>query len=144
MKKEVLIAIVLGFIIGLIITFGIYRAQKAYRGQLTQDQMPDLPTPDAQTSSSAGHQINITSPQDETIYDQEILGISGSTTPLSYVTAVSSQDQAVTQAAQDGTFSLTIELTGGGNIITVTAIDSDGQSASQDLTITYSTADLDN
>ncbi len=142
MKKEVTIAITIGFTIGLIITFGIYRAQKAY-----QDNKQSLQNNNQQQQTNPTepppHSLVVTSPVDETLSDQDTVTITGTTSPNSYLTAVSSQHQTFTQAQADGTFSLEMTLEEGANIITITSLDQFSNSQTADLTITYSTADLE-
>lgn len=142
MKKEVLIAILIGFGIGLIITFGIYRAQRAYQAN-NQTQSPS-PTPDTLPPADQTHNLTITNPIDTAVVDQDVATITGTTSPGSFVTAVTSDYEAFTQADPDGNFTLDFQLEAGANLITLTSLGPQSQSVSRDLTLIYSTADLDN
>lgn len=140
MKKEVIIAIIIGFIIGLIITYGIYRAQLAYQGNPTTESQQTSPQDD---QSAPSHGLNVTSPIDETVISSESVTISGATTANSYITAVTADSEEFTQADSSGNFSLTYELQAGANLISLTTISPQGETATTDLTLIYSTADLD-
>jgi len=141
MKKEVFLAIILGFGIGLIITFGIYTAQKAVQ-QKTTPQSQDLspsPTPDIDISTQSLH---ITAPENESISTEDTTTITGTTSPTAQVAILTDADQYLTIADDQGNFSQTIDLTPGANFISITTIDADGNQVDQNLIITYTTVDL--
>ena len=64
MKKEVLIAIIVGFSLGLIITFGIYRAQKSL-SERAESKNTDQDT--TQIEGTANISLSITQPEDGSI-----------------------------------------------------------------------------
>lgn len=138
MKKEVLVAILVGFIIGLIITFGIYQAQKMY---LDPQTISETLTPPQETSNPDdqvnAHELRIVSPQDNEIMDSKTISITGFTTPLSYVTVVSDFSEASTQASNAGSFTVDIELDELANVLTLTSITETGQITQESITITY-------
>ncbi|MBI4035016.1 MAG: hypothetical protein HY381_01305 [Candidatus Chisholmbacteria bacterium] len=138
MKKEVLLAIVIGFSLGLVITFGIYTARKALR-----EKTPPLPTPSPQSQPQPAHTLTITSPENETLHNQETITLSGTTTPGSLVTILTPEAEILVYASEFGQFQSDISLTGGINEITIIALTPDGLKAEQALTLVYSTATIE-
>lgn len=137
MKKEVALAIITGLIVGLLVSFGLYQARRIYlpTPEIESNQteiVPELPV-----SENAGHMIEIASPADFSLTDTSSITISGTTTPDSYIAAVSSTSEVVGQANATGDFTLPYTLIEGVNIITLTAIGPTGEQADTDLTITY-------
>ena len=140
MKKEVLLAIIIGFAIGLIITFGIYTAKKALNQYPNATQATPTPTP---VSTTPSHTLTITQPETETVHDQDTLTLTGTTSPDSIVTIFTEEDETIVSADSTGKFSAPIKLIGGANDITVTAITSDGLTATAELTLVYSTVTIE-
>ena len=142
MKKEVLIAIIIGFIFGLVITVGIYTARKSLnaRDQMTNPQSLDQ-SPTGYNSNST-HSINITSPPVYTISDTTEVTITGITTPNSMVAAISTESHHITSADNQGNFSSKVTLDAGENIVKISSYDISGNSAEINHHLIYSTADL--
>lgn len=149
MKKEVLLAISIGFILGLIITFGIYTANKSLKSLPTSGQIPTSTPPANQPTSTPAptlkpgeFSLTITEPADEALVTQNSLVLKGKTASGAVISVLSETSQTQTTANDSGDFSATISLEGGFNRITVTAYDKDGKTASQSLMVTYTTAQL--
>lgn len=140
MKKEVLIAIIVGFTLGLIITFGIYRAQKSLQKD-TSEVASDNTQPQVEEHEPA---LIIVQPTQGTIANQDQITVAGTTTPLTPVTVVSLAAQSATVSDEVGNFSALIELEAGANTLIVTSYDADGNSLTEQVTVVFSTADLDN
>ena len=139
MKKEVLLAIIIGFTIGLIITFGIYTARKA----LNQHQsITPTPSPQISPSPSSSQTLTLTEPENETVSDQEKITLAGTTNPQSLVTIFTQEDEIIVYANDQGKFSTPITLVGGANDITVTSISPAGPTAQTRLTLVYSTVKI--
>ena len=136
MKSEVIIAIVIGFAIGLAITFGIYQAQKLYVSKTVS--APEIaPSPTPTPEPIVEHTLEISSPSNFELSDQDTITISGSTTANAYITLVSETLETTGQADSSGAFAIPIELAEGANLITITAINENGDTASQDITVSY-------
>ncbi len=141
MKKEVVFAIVIGFTIGLIITFGVYTAQKALKEKGAAAS--PSPTPQLEASPAPSHTLSISSPEDEDLVSTDHVDVTGTTTPNSIITIVAEKDQLITYADAAGKFSASVPLIGGANQITLTALSDTGAKASQELTLVYSTATIE-
>lgn len=136
MKKEVIIAIIIGFGIGLAITFGIYQAQKSYVNQTVSDlesTSVSSPTPEPQPE----HYLDIVAPEDFGLVETDVVTITGFTSPEAYVTILSENDEVIVQANQAGSFTTEFELEENANILSLTALDADGNKVETSLTITY-------
>lgn len=136
MKKEVLFAILIGFAIGLIITFGIYQAQQSYQSvnsntTIQSDTLPPSSTP------LPSHQLSVTFPLHESVVSDALIVVEGKTSPEAFITIVSDINQTYAQADSLGQFSLEYTLEYGANILTVTSLTSQGDSATQNLIVTY-------
>ncbi|MBI2008595.1 hypothetical protein HYS82_02985 [Candidatus Amesbacteria bacterium] len=147
MKKEVFLAVAIGFGLGLVITFGIWTANKSLKeSQLTRPSPTPEPTstPTSSISPSPSSPVTVTltvtSPEDESLVTKDTVTITGKTTANASVTIVSELGEQIISADSSGNFTADVELEGGYNNLTITAFDSAGNSNSQTITVTYTTA----
>ena len=109
MKKEVLIAIIIGFTLGLIITFGIHTAQQSLKlkKQLASNQNTHLtPTPAAPTQP-----LTIASPDNGMVFHQANLQVTGTTTPQALISVIATDSYTTAAADFQGNFSAPITFT---------------------------------
>lgn len=146
MKKEILIAIVIGFILGLVITFGIWTANKSLQENNNEPQSEENESQPIVNENLQNEEekmsLSITSPQDNSLLDQEEIEITGKTSPLANIVILFEEGEKIIQTDEQGDFKETIELSGGANEITITAVDQDGNEASKVLNLVYSTAQI--
>ena len=149
MKKEVLVAITVGFGLGLIITFGIWTANKSLKQLGTTKTVASplpinspSPTPVSDTPKASSDLI-ISSPENEALVNKSSLTVTGKFLPNSAVAITYEDDETVVETDSGGNFSADIVLIGGYNTIVVTGIDlSTGVESSQTLIVTYTTAKI--
>ena len=144
MKKEVFLAIAIGFALGLVITFGIWTANKSLKN-LPQAGVSPTPSPTAVSPTPippVANALTISSPDDEALINDNSVTISGQTTANSTVLIVWEQDEQVVATDTSGNFSLKVDLVAGYNVITVYAYDTAGNESSKSLTVTYTTAKI--
>jgi len=134
MRKEVLIAIFAGVALGLILAFGVWRANVALRSKEKVQEEPK-----EETTQEASFGLTIASPQDSDLLIGSPVAVSGMTKPLSWVALSGENNDIVVQAQNDGSFKADIPLIEGVNEIKVTAFDTDGTSANKNLSLVYST-----
>lgn len=139
MKKEVVIAIIIGFGLGLVITFGIWTANRALREAPPEKAAP---TPAEEVTPTPSFSLTINQPEDGSISSEEKITVSGTTAPEAAVVILYQEGEKILEADKDGNFETEITLAGGANEIKVSAYDSEGNEASQTLTIVYSTAEI--
>lgn len=139
MKKEVILAVLLGLSLGLIVTYGIYRARRAFIHSPLVSVSPTPTTPDASVYNS----LTLASPEDETIQSTKEIKITGTTKARSIIVALVNTKEHITTADDSGNFSISADLDLGSNVITVRAIDEDGNVAEQQRTVIFFTGSLD-
>ncbi len=136
MKKEMLIAIVIGFLLGLIITFGVYRLRVAKsRKSATPVASPTASVAPAVSDS----QITIHSPEEGAIQEDKSTTVTGSTLPDSYVVLFVNNTEYIRQSDSSGNFSFDVELTEGSNLLTVNVLTDDGTVLSKERTVIVTT-----
>ena len=138
MRKEVVIVILVGILIGAIVAYGIYTAQSALKQRELKSQ-EILPKDNQEKTSPSSHTLSINEPQDESIWDQEKINVNGTTTPKSVVTILTEENEYLLSADSEGYFSAEVSLTGGANTITVSSFDEQGNRAQQSVVVVYST-----
>lgn len=141
MRKEVLIAIIIGFGLGLVITFGIWTANKALKETApttvpTEEEAEVTPTP------MPALELVIVSPENNTISEKEIIEVSGQTASRAIIAITYPEGEKLLEADEDGSFSTEISLIGGDNLIEISAFNEEGDQATKTLTVVYSTAEI--
>ena len=152
MRKEVLVAILLGFGIGLVVTFGIFTARKALTtagsgGEQLISPDGEPQTPANQTASptpeiDSGHGVTVTSPNSGAVETTEKITLAGTTTPGSTIAITGGETDTVVISDEKGQFSMEITLVGGDNEIIVVSFSPKGEKAETVLTVVYSTAEF--
>ncbi|MFZ5366264.1 MAG: hypothetical protein ACOZBZ_03125 [Patescibacteria group bacterium] len=142
MRKEVLVAILVGFALGLVITFGIWSANKA----LTSKKAPIVPeevtAPTVEVTPTPSFSLAISKPEDESIASTEKITISGTTEPGAFVVVIAEKGEEILETDEKGIFTGEVSLVSGTNEITVTAFSENGEEVSKTLNIVYSTAEI--
>lgn len=136
MKKEIVIAILIGLSLGLFITYGVYQAKTGISRKTEQDQrnLALTPAPDQQFSG----ELVLNSPEDEIIQNEATTSVSGTTLENSFVVVFVGNQETITSSDESGNFSVEVELNDGVNIITVVVIDENGRSISATRTLIVS------
>jgi len=145
MKKEILIAIIIGFVLGLVITFGIWTANKSLKEGVTQNQQEEVAKNETITTPTQAEEklpLTIISPENNALLNQEKLEIVGKTSPKAVVAISYEEGEKIIEADEKGDFKGEITLIGGGNEITISAFDNQGNEASKTLNLVFSTAEI--
>ena len=143
MKKEVLISIIIGFVLGLIITFGIYFAKKSYRFVFEKPQVTvieegiDFSSPDALKKA-----LSVISPIDQSIIKEGKTVINGVTWPNSTVLIIGEKGERVVASDNKGSFESELLLDSGENNIIIHSFSENGLETSKVITVVYSTAEI--
>ncbi len=139
MKKEVLIAIIAGLVLGLVITMGIYTANRSLNQQRAKKLMQNTPAPTTMPGNFNNKTLNITSHESFDLMDTSALTLSGIAWPNAVVALISEADSQITRADAEGIFIFETRLIKGFNEIAVIASDETGATQTQNLVLTYST-----
>lgn len=148
MRKEIPLAIIIGFSLGLVITFGVWQIKKlnqqtapktsqSYQESSTPPETSISPTPTQQTQ-----QLIINSPEENAVVNTSEIEVSGKTLPLSTVVIIYEEGEKIIEADEEGNFSTEITLVGGTNEINISSYSQEGEEVSKDLTVIYSTAEI--
>ena len=147
MKKEVFLAVAVGFVLGLIITFGIWTANKTLKNHPASNISGNIiPSPTGTVTpvpAANAIKLSFTSPEeDETLVTSDSLTVSGKTVPGAAVTITYEGGQNIIMADENGNFSQDLKLEGGFNRITANAFDKDGNTAQTHILVTYTTSKI--
>jgi hypothetical protein len=142
MRKEVIVAIIIGFVLGLIITFGIYTANKALKQQKPSSELPTNGAP-VSPSSLPMITLEITEPEENLVVSKSKITLSGKTEAKATVAILAEDNENLVLADDEGVFSSEVELTSGSNEIKVIALSKSGEKQEKVLTIVYSTAKIE-
>lgn len=144
MRKEVVVAVSIGLILGLIITYGFYQARSTVEtiGRVAQDDTLQSPPAASDAQLESLGTLTLASPEDESVTDNQQVTIAGTTTAGSLVVIFIGEKPTVTTADDSGSFSITTELSNGGNVITVHAVDEDGRVSKQERVVVLTTEEF--
>lgn len=134
-----IIAIILGFALGLVITFGVWTANKALKDKDSQSTAEEV-SPISQTTptiSPAVFSLSILSPEDQSVQDKNKITLTGTTEPGSQVIIISQLEEDIVETDASGKFSSNLTLDTGTNQITVTAVNQDGDEATKNIDVVY-------
>ncbi|MEA3355558.1 MAG: hypothetical protein U9Q63_03690 [Patescibacteria group bacterium] len=143
MKKEALIAIIVGLIFGLIITIGIYTANRSInqlKAKKTTQKNTITPSPPTQLEEKS---LEITSHESFDLINQSEITLSGIAWSNAIIALLTENQEFMAVADSDGIFSFNFDLIKGYNEIQIIATDDTGEISSKDLIITYSTTKIE-
>jgi hypothetical protein len=125
MRKEVILAVIIGVLLGGVILYGINLANNSSlinpsaNTATKEGNLKVSPTP----SSKPAGQISIIFPQNNAVVTEAQITLKGTAKSNSSIAIVTENDDLLTTADSAGNFSATINLISGENVITVTAVD---------------------
>ena len=142
MKSERIILSLIALFVGLLVAGGAFYIYQMTQ-QLPQDKSDTItikshPTP----TPNSNDFLVIDSPKDEGLIDRKTITVSGKTIPGSTIIVSSESDDQVVKPAPTGTFSVTVTIDTGVNILSITAIFPDGTEKTIMRTITFTTEDF--
>lgn len=137
MRKEILFAILAGVVVGVVIAFGVWRANRALKvkdNEVSSTEIaPDL-VPQQQEFG-----ITLARPEAFDVITQTPVTLSGITKPKLWVAVSGEDEDYITKSDESGAFEINVELAGGVNQILIVAFDDNGNSIKESLTVVYST-----
>lgn len=133
MRKEVIFAILAGLVFGLIIAFGVWRANVALRPG------DDSTTQESPPPSQTDFGITIAKPQELQVVTTSPTVLSGVTKP-NVMVVISAEDEDYTVTAdENGEFEIDVDVAGGVNEIIIVAFDENGDTVEEKFVLVYST-----
>jgi uncharacterized protein YpmB len=143
--KERIIIVFVAVVIGLVITTVGYLLYQSFQNPISQDpentpqtvSQPTLsPTPDM------SFYVTLSEPKNESLTDKRTITVKGNTNPGNTVVISSNQDDVVAEPKDDGTFSTTITINAGSNIIIARAMNASGDVVEQSTVVTFVAEDF--
>ena len=138
MRKEVLFAVAAGILFGIVLAFGIWRANSALKPE-SQPQSTESQPQATKTQNSEEFAIALILPDQYDVITQSPVLVSGVTSAGSWVLLSGEEEDYIIKADETGKFEQEVELTPAVNQIIISSYNSQGNSVSQSLTIVYST-----
>lgn len=135
MKKEVLIAILIGFGLGLTITYGIYRFRTAFEDSpqtIAEIVSSTTPTPESQSL------LALLTPEDGAIQTATDTTVAGSTIPDSFVVLFVNDEDFIQKSDESGNFSFQVNLENGSNVIIAHVLNESGEVITKEKTVVVS------
>lgn len=137
MRKEVILAVIIGVLLGGVILYGINLANSSSKTNLdttnteTSTNEEASPTPiKLQTNT-----LSIVIPQNNSVVTDPQVTLKGTATPNANLAIVTESDDIITTADSSGNYSSPINLISGENTITVTSVDSNLATSSASITV---------
>ncbi len=138
MRKEIILAIVLGVLLGVVIIFGINLANQSSSN--TPTQPGNQTTPTTTVTPTPTPSLQVISPNNNSVSFEDTVTLVGKAKPESWVAIIWEENENIIQSDQTGNFSQEISLVGGENIIQLTATNGQDYQESTNITIIYTTA----
>ena len=148
MRKEIVIAIIFGLLVGLAITFGIYqlnhRNQEETQNQSMTDRIVLDPINLNSKNATVAALISITNPENESVQENKKVELQGETFPNQTVVLFVNDNDYLLQTNDQGTFNLEIELESGSNIISAHVINPETEETEEtQITVIYTNKSLE-
>lgn len=138
MKRDVIIALVAGILIGGISALTIINLPSFLRsGSKPQEVNLTQPSPSITQNIIIQTDLEISKPQDGSISDTKNIDLTGQTLSGSMVIIDTDKDSSILIAGKDGSFRSPITLGEGVNTVYVTAYDSKGDSRIKTINVYY-------
>lgn len=143
MRKEILLAIILGIAAGLGLTLVLYTVRQRFGGNRTPSAIEESRQKSASPSPTSASSLSIQQPTNNLLTSEATVRIVGRALPQSYIIILTPNNEFFTTADQDGDFAQEVELQTGANLITVNSTTPEGQQETVSLSVVYSTVNLD-
>ncbi len=143
MRKEVLIAIFIGFLVGILIAYGVYTANRAVKQTETLANNSALSSSEPVPLPSSDFNLIIQEPENNLVFSEPEATISGQTEPEATVAIITEEQEELMLADQQGVFSTSISLISGINEVKIIAIGKTGEKQEKILNLVYSKANIE-
>lgn len=135
MKKEVLIAVLIGLSMGLIITYGIYRVQSSLNQPPVTDVAEVTNKNEATDSADTATVLSVHNPSPGTIQTETTTTVTGTTHANVHVVLFVNEEDYIIVSDDSGNFTFDIELDRGTNVLSTHVIDDLGQTAMEERVV---------
>lgn len=139
MKKDVIIAVIIGFILGgslALTATNLPNLLKKAKPSLVSDSATTSPSPSVSIKESE-IKLEVEKPENESISEEKTITVSGKTKPGNIVFVETDTKGEGGEADKDGNFMEKITLNEGSNTIYIASYDEKGESATKTITVFY-------
>jgi len=137
MRKEVVLAIIAGVVLGVVVAFGVWRANSALKPK-GEESKNVAQSENKNVSSPSKLSLTIAKPGNNEVITEIPIVVSGITKPFSWVTISGQEEDYIVSSDASGNFEENIDLSAGVNQIIVKVFDEQGNSFEQNLIVVYS------
>lgn len=139
MRKEIIFAIIVGVLVGTVVTYGVYVANKSLANKIkgVDPKTNTIPIPSSTPEPEVT--LTITNPENGLVLTEQEINIEGKTQKDCIVTISSGNEDYIIESDDNGFFSQKINLEKGANTVLVTATNINKISETKTLNIVYST-----
>ena len=134
MRKEVILAVIIGVLLGGVILYGINLANNSSKGS-NNEEAEETTTKATPTPSKTNSQISIAIPLDNSVVTDSVVSLKGTAKPNSNIAIISESDDILTTSDNAGSFSANINLINGENTIKVIVVDEKQATSSSSITV---------
>lgn len=141
MKAEKVILSFIAVLIGLLVAgaaFYFYESSKTVPSLSPKTISIASPSPTPKPSIF----LNLDSPKDEEVVNRKVITVSGKTIKDAIVSIITDDSQDIITPALNGSFSTTLTIGDGQNLVEVTAISPNGEDVKVMRTVTFSTEEF--
>lgn len=144
--KDVILAIVIGVLVGGVTAFFVFFLPKFLPKSPSQTENAETVREEEEeeeaSSPVSSSFLTLENPQNEAIFSEDEITVSGKTTPKALVVIISPTDEETIEADDKGGFEAKIALEEGANEISVTAYNEDDQEETESITVYYSEEEI--
>ncbi len=140
MRKEVVVAIVFGIIIGLVFAFGIFRVNGVMK-QKTTELISGNNSDIKKTSSEikdANASLTLLKPDNMQVFGNDVIQITGATKANSYVIITGGTSDLIAKSNGTGSFDIEYEIDPSLNYLDVSSVSEDNTRSGSKLEVVYS------
>lgn len=143
MKKDILVAVSGGIVLGIIIAVSVVNLPNLATGlKIPSLPKPVSPTPSQMAEIAKNLDITVDMPKDESVASGKTVEISGIGSGTKFILVESENEQIVLTTEDSGKFKGKLSLSEGANAYFLTGFDNDGNSISKTLTVYYTSEEL--
>lgn len=135
MRKELIVASIIGIGFGLVIAFGVYRINSSFKPNENKTESTSNPK-----TVISEFKIALDKPQNNDVLTVDSIPVTGITKPLTWISVSGEDEDYIVQSDDKGLFSQDVNLIPGVNQIKLTAFDALGAQSIEKVLVVYSSS----
>ena len=138
MRKELLAVTIAGVFLGILVAFGIWRANNALKANPSDSSFGQVSKIGPSPTPNNGFPLTIAKPEENDVLVDQKVTIAGITKPSARVIISGENEDYLITSNGSGEFEQEVELVGGANQILIKAFSENGEQTERQLTLIYS------